>query len=144
MVVSIFYRKKVANLAIKVKNMLIWNGLIRTFQISVMKLEVNGMMHILKGDNDIVASYCTIGLMFVISFVIFYYLSRFRMNIEQKKQGLLINEVKRLDNTSWLYLPAFLLRRIAYIAIPLLITHKVFQLIALVHLNLISLMIYAS
>lgn len=82
--------------------------------------------------------------MLIISGYIIHYMSRFHEQIEEKRQGMLMKNVRDSDNYSWFYFPSFLIRRIVYISIPMIINHKAFQIMSLITLNLVSLSIYAA
>ena len=43
-IISIFLKEKVIKIINKVKDSLVWNGLIRTFQMSYLKMLVNAVM----------------------------------------------------------------------------------------------------
>ena len=89
--------------------------------------------------------------MITIGLIITIYLCMNYKKINHKKCEMMVKDIIIREkynswdtqHLSWLFLPAFLMRRLVFVAIPLYVTHPAFQLMILLKLSLLSIYYYS-
>jgi hypothetical protein len=66
-VLGICFKDKVTELLKKVKAKMMWNGLIRIYQMNFLKFLINPLMHIQKEDGGLTLYYIIIGVMSILA-----------------------------------------------------------------------------
>jgi hypothetical protein len=119
-ILKICFKQKVIDTFEKTRKKMLWNGMIRIYQMNYLKTLVNPVALILIGSGSMISNWAIIVMLVLIAGYSAHILFIYHDIIEEERSGLLIKDLKS-GGKYWLYFPMFLLRRIVYIFVPLLI-----------------------
>lgn len=119
-ILKICFKQKVIDAFEKTRKKMLWNGMIRIYQMNYLKTLVNPVALILIGSGSMISNWAIIVMLVLIAGYSAHILFIYHDIIEEERSGLLIKDLKS-GGKYWLYFPMFLLRRTVYIFVPLLI-----------------------
>ena len=119
-ILKICFKQKVIDAFEKTRKKMLWNGMIRIYQMNYLKTLVNPVALILIGSGSMISNWAIIVMLVLIAGYSAHISFIYHDIIEEERSGLLIKDLKS-GGKYWLYIPMFLLRRTVYILVPLLI-----------------------